>query len=59
MPALLNMNSQRLLNMKHILLLLMCWLVFSDIFAQNQRDTTYTDQRQGFERTLSRKVCKH
>jgi sialidase-1 len=36
--------------MKQILLLLMCWLVFSDIFAQNQRDTTYTDQRQGFER---------
>jgi sialidase-1 len=28
----------------------MCWLLFSDVFAQNQRDTTYTDQRQGFER---------
>ena len=36
--------------MKHILLLLMCLLFISDVFAQNQRDTTYTDQRQGFER---------
>jgi sialidase-1 len=36
--------------MKQILLLLMCWLVLSDVFAQNQRDTTFTDQRQGFER---------
>jgi sialidase-1 len=50
MPALLIMNCQRLLNMKHILLLLMCWLFISVVFAQNQRDTTYTDQRQGFER---------
>lgn len=36
--------------MKHISLLLMCLLFISDVFAQNQRDTTYTDQRQGFER---------
>ena len=50
MPTLLNMNCQRLLNMKHILLFLMCLLFISDVFAQNQRDTTYTDQRQGFER---------
>ncbi len=46
----LNINSQNLLSMKHILLLLMCWLFFSDLFGQNLRDTTYTDQRQGFER---------
>ena len=36
--------------MKHISLLLMCLLFLSNVFAQNQRDTTYTDQRQGFER---------
>jgi sialidase-1 len=36
--------------MKHLFLLLICWLFFSDVFAQYQRDTTYTDQRQGFER---------
>ncbi|MFY8013605.1 MAG: GDSL-type esterase/lipase family protein [Saprospiraceae bacterium] len=36
--------------MKHILLLSMCLLFLSNVFAQNQRDTTYTDQRQGFER---------
>jgi len=36
--------------MKHISLLLMCLLFISNVFAQNQRDTTYTDQRQGFER---------
>lgn len=36
--------------MKHISLLLMCLLFISDVFAHNQRDTTYTDQRQGFER---------
>jgi len=47
---LLNINSQNLLDMKHILLLLMCLLFISNVFAQNQRDTTYTDQRQGFER---------
>jgi len=28
----------------------MCLLFLSNVFAQNQRDTTYTDQRQGFER---------
>lgn len=50
MPALLIKNCQRLINMKHLFLLLICWLFFSDVFAQYQRDTTYTDQRQGFER---------
>jgi sialidase-1 len=36
--------------MKHIFLLSIYWLFFSDVFGQNERDTTFTDQRQGFER---------